>query len=309
MIISWIQHHGRSARIASLLDLDARWVTSDGRLAVRYVRQVLQTRKLLREELPRVTLVMLPPFPALVATWLTSRSTVIVADVHTGALYDRKWRWSIPSLAWLLRRRGGAIVTNDDLAARLERLGVATLTLHDPLAENRLAPSTESLDELLVPLSYAADEPVGQLLTAIREHPDKTFYLTGRAPESLRAIASPNVVFTGFISLVEYEELAGRVGAIIALTTREHTMQRAGYEAIELGKPLITSRKDVLVDYFESAAVYAEPTRGSISEAISVLDKEYEYYVKEMFTRRGDILATQQRDRSRILTWVDSLKS
>ena len=50
-----------------------------------------------------------------------------------------------------------------------------------------------------------------------------------------------NVRLTGFLPDSDYVGLILASDAVIALTTMDHTMQRGAYEAVYLGRPVITS--------------------------------------------------------------------
>ncbi|MCW2620453.1 MAG: glycosyl transferase group 1, partial [Frankiales bacterium] len=92
--------------------------------------------------------------------------------------------------------------------------------------------------------------------------------LTGRAPEEVRAAAPANVHFTGFVSTDDYLALVHAADVVLALTTRELTMQRAAYEALCAGRPLVASGTDTLREFFGDAAHYADPTAESIAGAV-----------------------------------------
>lgn len=282
--LSWIGHHGRSAAIADALGIEASFVTGgSGPAPVRYVRAARETRALVRRhgrEISHVIL-MLPPFPALLAV-IASRSDLRIAgDLHSGVFNDRKWSWALrPTLA-ILRRRGIAVVTNEALARVCRAHGVETVVLHDMIEdfEGEAARPPFGLSPasyVLFPVTYAADEPIEAILAAASQLPEQTFVLTGRAPESIRAGAPANVIFTGFVSQPDFESLLRNAGAVAALTTREDTMQRAGYEAVSAGVPLVVSSTAVLREYFDSAAVYtdasAEGLRTAVGEAMSGRD-------------------------------------
>ena len=208
--------------------------------------------------------------PPVLALWAvvsaTRKNTYVIADLHTGVFTDPKWSWAATGTLRLLRKhKRAAIVTNESLARRCRSAGVDTYVLDDAVPR-RVGSAQDSLqadalkllsaDEyLLVPLAYAADEPLNEILDAAADDAGRTWVLTGNAPEHVRRKASANVLFSGFVSNDDYNWLAANAGAILACTTEEDTMQRAGYEAVSWERPLVTSATDVLVDYFGDAAV------------------------------------------------------
>jgi hypothetical protein len=58
------------------------------------------------------------------------------------------------------------------------------------------------------------------------------------------------------------------VDAVMVLTTRDHTLQLAGWEAIAVGTPLSTSDWPYLHELFSTAAVYVAPTAESIRDGV-----------------------------------------
>jgi glycosyltransferase involved in cell wall biosynthesis len=119
---------------------------------------------------------------------------------------------------------------------------------------------------VLFPLSYANDEPVDEILEAARALPSVEFVMTGNAPSAVIDAAPSNVLFTGFLSHEAYSELVQDAALVGALTNRPHTMQRAGYEALERSKPILTTDTEALRHYYGDFAVYAD--RNNSSESI-----------------------------------------
>lgn len=282
LFVNWIGFHGRSADLAVNLGVREFYTTGgSGNRIIRYVRQWRETVATLKGLRPSTVIVMQPPVMALwAARFGTARDTQIVADLHTGVFTDPKWKWAWKGILRSQRQRGGGvIVTNESLAERCRSYGVRTFVLDDAVPrrvgkasatpeDGRLA-RLEPDEYVLVPLAYAADEPLDEILDAARAVPDRTWVFTGRAPDTVRAKAPGNVLFSGFVSKSDYDWLAANAGAILACTTEEDTMQRAGYEAVSWERPLVTTRTRVLTAYFGDAAIFAAPTAGELSSAVS----------------------------------------
>nr|WP_223205727.1 glycosyltransferase [Gordonia jinghuaiqii] len=175
----------------------------------------------------------------------------------------------------MLLRGGTCVVTNYALQEQCNRAGLDAIVLHDPLPENiqgdagERSPNEEPV--ALCPLGYANDEPIDELLAAAKDLAADgiQFRFTGRAPESVKNAAPPNVSFTGYLSDGDYDAELAKCDVVIALTTRDHTMQRAGYEAISAAKPQVTADFTVLRDFHDSAAVYVDPhDRADIAKGV-----------------------------------------
>lgn len=294
--ISWFKHHRRSVELGQALGADVHFVHSDRRqLLLRYVDQWRRTRRLIRERAPNVIQVMQPPAVALVcvASARRPKPSVIIGDLHTGVFTDPKWRWASKLVLWILRHRGFAIVPNDELAALCREAGVEAFVSH-----GFVTPRTQLKPEcpdgfVLAPLSYAFDEPFKEIIAAALALPHRRFVLTGNVPSAVRSAAPRNVTFPGFVSIDQYLELRDQAAMILALTNQEMTMQSAGYEALIDAKPLVTSPRRVLVQFFGDAASYAASDGRSIAVAIESVFTNYADFCRRIGERRERQLRDQ----------------
>lgn len=277
--ISWTSENGRTTDLAMALGLEPIFVHLPGRFGLlgRYLRQFRATRRILAEHKPQAAALMLPPIPALWAIATSRhRPARLICDLHTGFFLDPKWRWAaVPGLRLMRSIRATALVTNEALRERCVAEGVSAVVLHDVLRPPRA--SSESRGYLLCPLSYANDEPIAALIEAARVTPHVAWVFTGRAPASVRRGAPANVTFTGFVEDEEFAGLVAHAAAVVALTTRPHTMQRAGYEAFNVGVPQLTSDFPELRAFYGDTAVYANADDASIAagaEAVLALGSE-----------------------------------
>jgi glycosyltransferase involved in cell wall biosynthesis len=269
LFVSWVGFHGRSARLAADLGAEAAFVAvgrSGNRWTapVRYARQAVTTVALLRRRRPRVLVVMGPPL-ALVALAALVHRGVLVLDAHTGAVLrgDRVRR----SFVWLARRADVVVVASEALAARVRaEHGIDALAVHDPVPDAAAsAPAPSERFTAVFPAGWRADEPMDALLGAAVLVPDVEVVITGRPA---RTDVPANVRLTGFVDDATYASLLAGAGVVLALTTRPLTMQRAGYEALGFGRPLVASDTDVLREFFTGGTVFAAPTAASLAAAI-----------------------------------------
>lgn len=298
MFVSWTRQNGRTADLATTLGLEAQYVYLPSKLGLagRYGRQLRATRRLIATRQPRSVALMLPPAPALLAfVGLGKRRPSRLAfDLHTGFFLDPKWAWALtPSLRVMRRLGGTAIVTGSHLKGVCEAAGVPAIVLHDALFTDTQTAAPGNY--LLCPLSYANDEPVLEILAAARATPEVEWRLTGRAPEAVAAAAPPNVTFTGFVSEPEYDALLRGSLGVVALTTRAHTMQRAGYEAFGAGVPQITSDFAELREFYGASAVFAAPHAASISAAVRELREHRAMLIADLERIRTQRVEEQQQ--------------
>ncbi|MDV6266542.1 glycosyltransferase family protein [Rhodococcus globerulus] len=281
IFISWVKYHGRSEAIADAVGAKAVFIVDEREnisVIRRYFRQSVATYGLIRKTQPRVVIAMLPPAPLILVLLLAGvRRAQIVADLHTGFFTDPKWKWACNSTLRILRR-SMVIVTNSDLKKYCDVQGNSTLVMHDLLEspDDAVERTFEEFQEptVLCPLSYANDEPLAEILEAAANLTSVKFIFTGNAPEWVRVTAPSNIEFAGYLSNEKYWETLNKSWCVLALTTRDSTMQRAGYEALISGKPLLTSDHSVLRDYFQDAANYCDQSSESIrSEILQTIER------------------------------------
>ncbi|ACL40908.1 glycosyl transferase group 1 [Pseudarthrobacter chlorophenolicus A6] len=299
--VSWVDHHRRSAELAGALGVEPTFVRSNARfLPVRYFRQWIATWRLLATDADAV-LVMQPPVLSLACAYLhTNRRTTLIGDLHTGTFRDPRWKWAAPLVLAMLRKRGFAVVPNEALAELCRSSDVPVVVSHGYLTEFDFAKVSEAptmvrdgLSFVLVPLAFAYDEPIDEILEAARITPQLTWVLTGKAPQSVAASAPKNLILTGFVSKEEYSGLRANASVVLAATTAEDTMQSAGYEALAAGTPLVTTPTKVLREYFGDAALYAAPKADSIAEQVSHAFMNLPYLANRMEGLRKMRIAEQ----------------
>jgi glycosyltransferase involved in cell wall biosynthesis len=246
----------------------------------KYVIQALRTLQRLFRDRPRAVHVQNPPFVCGLTVALYCRLTRSCYVVeHHSAAFGRAWDWARPLQKVVVRRAAINIVTDGHWGDLVRSWGgrrspARALVMHDAfleLPEGRpfaVGPGRT----IAFAGTFADDEPLDAVLAAARLLPDVRFYVTGdttKAPSPALAQAPRNVTFTGFLDVNgEYLGLLRAADAVMVLTTRDHTLQLAGCEAIAVGTPLITSDWPYLRELFSTAAVYVAPTPQSIHDGV-----------------------------------------
>ncbi|MFC9836882.1 glycosyltransferase [Rhodococcus sp. NPDC127530] len=307
LFISWINYHGRSKDLADSIGFAPVFINRrTGPPALRYVMQAASTARMILRHRPKVVAVMLPPLPLLLTVRVLSLvlGYRIIADLHSGVFLNPKWRWALRYTLSAIGRSNVAIVTNSALQDMSTSRVPQTIVLHDLISLPAFEELTSNSPYVLVPLSYANDEPLESLIEAARITPEVRWVLTGNPPTSLRLSAPGNIQFPGYVNVSEYRELLANASVVVALTTRAHTMQRGGYEAISAGRPLVTSNFKELRDYFGDAAQYAESTSESISRAVAIVLSNHDTYVRKMRTLAHTRHAEQESRISELTGWI-----
>lgn len=241
----------------------------------KYALQTAATLYHLFRERPTLVLVASPPVFSIVPVWIYCRlaGARYVIDAHTGVFDDNRWKWLTSLSRYFSRCAATTIVTNGFLKRIVESWGAQAMIIGDvPVS----FPLTKEVDlgagfHVVVINTFSQDEPLDAILAAASALPQVKFHITGNpkhARQTWSAISPPNVRFTGWLSDTEYAALLRSVGAIVCLTTRDHTMQRGAYEAMALEKPLITSNWGLLRDTFYAGTLYVDNTPQDITAAV-----------------------------------------
>jgi glycosyltransferase involved in cell wall biosynthesis len=290
----------RTRPLAAALGIEVRHVYSTrrrGALAavVKYPYQAVATTWYLLRRRPSLVFAQHPPsFTAMVAAaYGAITGSPYVVDAHSDA-FDSPW-WSRPR--WLqrvvARRALTTIVTNDHFADLLRAGGAHASIVRDFPTELEPAsyPMAPGLNVVVI-ATFAPDEPLAEVVSAARALPDVTFRVTGDTRREGAAIPSdlpPNVELTGFLPAADYYGLVHGSDAAMALTTRDHTMQRGACEALSLGTPIITSDWPLLRTYFCKGTVHVDNTAAGIRDGIDRLRGDLDRYRKEIVELRTDV--------------------
>jgi glycosyltransferase involved in cell wall biosynthesis len=297
-------HGPRSTVFARELGIDVRFVystTARGlRVALRkYGYQAVKTLLLLYRERPEIVFVQSPPSFAALFVYLycaITRSRFFV-DAHSGAMQSPHWmkpRWLYRFLA---RNAIATIVTNEHFAGFVRAQGGRALVLRDiptEFSDGGGFPVDEGFTVVVVN-TFAPDEPLHEVLAAASGIEDVTFYVTGdtnRPGAVIPATIPENVRFTGYLPDESYYSLLKASGAVMCLTTRDHTMQRGACEALSLGKPIITSRWPLLEDYFHKGTIHVDNSSAGIRAGVTEMVAHHDRYRGEIVELRED----QQRE-------------
>ncbi len=242
----------------------------------KYILQSVATLYQLCRDRPSLILVASPPVFAVLITWVYARVFRVpyVMDAHTGVFDDPRWTWLLPLSRFLARQAAVTVVTNGYLKAQVEGWGAQAMIIGDVPVE---FPDTEPVAlgegaQVAVINTFSQDEPLDEILIAAAALPDVRFLITGsvrHARISWAAPPPPNVRFTEWLSDDDYAALLRAADVVMTLTTHDHTMQRGGYEAMALEKPLITSDWGVLRETFYLGTLHVANTPEAIAKAVT----------------------------------------
>ncbi len=316
LFIDWVEECSRSDRIAEQLGMQlVRHHKPRGNLFSLIGKYGLLTFRTLRDlfRLRPQTIVCMSPSPlTALPVWLYAKRTGArwAIDAHSGAFIGPPWERFSFLTRFFCRRADQTFVTNEHLAAWVEAAGGTAFILEDVPTETE-PPQPISLPDgfhVVLAGSWTQDEPTDIVIAAARALPRITFHLTGNpkgpAGEHLLRTRPENVVLTGHLPRKDYLALVAAADAAIALTVRDHTMQRSAYEAIYLGTPVIVSDWPILRANFESGGVVTKNTVEDLIAAISRAEECIDALRRGALELRDAKLARWSRNQTHLLGFL-----
>lgn len=188
-----------------------------------------------------------------------------------------------------LKHADMTIVTNDYLRGHVEEKKGCGVVLEDkiPSFDSCTKISLQGKLNAVFVTSFSADEPIGEVIDVYSKLGDKiSLYITGNYKKfaDYERYSSPeycNIVFTGYLSEEDYQNLLYSADIVICLTKNEHTLTCGAYEGLSLGKPMILSNTETIRAYFFKGAVYADPDRDSIMKSTLACIADYDQLRKD----------------------------
>jgi glycosyltransferase involved in cell wall biosynthesis len=279
--VSWAPYCSRSDSIAAHLDgkshmvYSARYGSHVPTIPFKYLSQTIRTLRILFRDRPGTVFVMTPPVFACLPAWIYCRLTgaSYVIDAHTGAFLDARWKPLLFIHRWFSRRARTTIVTNEFMRDMVRSWGAQTTIVRDVPVRfpEPIRPTLDGDCNITLVSSFTRDEPLEVFFDAAARLPEVQFHVTGnyrRADPRVLQKKPQNVRLTGFLSDAEYVGLLLASDAVISLTTLDHTMQRGAYEAVYLGRPVITSNFDLLRRHFCKGSVHVDNTVEAVTSGI-----------------------------------------
>lgn len=274
--IDWGRHartHSLVARLGvELLELDER-----GRRLPRYLKCTRATLCYLHEARPTVVIATNPSLVLCCLLYLARPyfGFRLVLDAHFfGVTAPHGNRLHQFVLDYLNARANLVIVTNDQHAQDLERIGGRSYVCQDPLPT---IPPVSSRDEGLAGksafliCSFDIDEPYEAVFEAFSELRDEGFalFVSGNVRKAQTDLSRYHwVTFLGFVPDAEYVRYLRLCDVVIDLTTNENCLVCGAYEAIAAEKPLVVSRTQAIAAYFGNAVVLTDHDSRSICASV-----------------------------------------
>jgi len=300
MVIAWAPYSRRSEVFARELRATLRCIhylkfQAPPYAPFKYILQAVRTLQTLFEQRPEVVFVQNPPFVSglVVSFYCRIARAQYVLDHHSAA-FAPIWNWTQPIQKRLARDAVVNIVTNQHWADVIHSWKAPALVMGDPFADlppGEQFPIASGLTTMAFVQTFAPDEPLEAVLEAAAQLPDVHLYVTGdisRRSASFLEGKPHNVTYTGFLPDSQYVGLLRAVDAIIVLTTRDHTLQLGGCEAVSAGKPLIVSDWLFLRQFFSKGAVYVKNSPENICQGIREVQRRKGQLRREIVALRAE---------------------
>jgi glycosyltransferase involved in cell wall biosynthesis len=279
--ITW-EIQRRTTELSAALNVPLFQYLSSSEYLMRFL--VLSARTILKLfiDRPEIVIVQNPSMSLTAVTCLLKRFMCfsLVVDRHSNFKFDTMGLRSLKYKAfhflskYTVRKTDLTIITNKFLKELVGTWGGRGFVLPDKLPRLSLAEKRPLAGEnnIVFVCTYSADEPIDEVIKAAHLIDSSiVIHITGdywKLEKRHIAEAPGNVVFTGFLDEKDYQSLLYSCDVVMVLTTNDHTLVCGAYEAVSLGKPLILSNKEALLNYFNKGVVFTENTGESIANAI-----------------------------------------
>jgi hypothetical protein len=274
--LAWASFQPRTRILADELDGEARFVAAGGPAPLRYLFCAVKTWLALSGGRPDRVLVITPPVFAPLTAWLwcALHGRDLVVDCHTGAFHSARWAWARPLHRLLLRRARAVTLHTEPAAELVAAWGATALLLPDDVPSDQdVDPgATASGARVVVAGSLDENEPVAEALEAAALMPDVTFAFTGdpaRMPAKVLSRVPGNVTLTGYLPYGAFLAELRSAELVAVLSTDPEIMNRAAFEAVGLGSPLLLSDLPGLRARFGAAARFTANDPAAMADSIA----------------------------------------
>jgi hypothetical protein len=284
--VSWSEDDGRAIEIAAAMGGEARVFYDLGivwrpLIPLRYAISAVRTATYLLRRRPRAVIATNPPiFPALIAlAYGCVASAPVALDSHPSAFGNAPLARRLAFVhAWLTRRASATLVTVDQLGEVVERWGGRPEIVHEapPAWTVRAAPELSGRPRVFYIGRFSGDEPTSEVVQAARLLPDLDIHVAGdrrKCPTALLANAPANVTFTGFLRGEDYRRAIEEADILLVLTTHPHAVNRAAYEGVYAGRPMVVSRLPTMIRLFPFAIHVPNDAAGIVAGLRAAADR------------------------------------
>ena len=291
--ITW-ENQRRSIELSKILNAKLFLLQYSG--LQRYIKLTYETIKILQINRPVILFVQNPSMilTTIACIYKIIKGNILIVDRHTTFLLNKRFKYTPTLLLFIIlhkltiRIADLTIVTNEFLASIVIKLKGNPFVLPDKLPTlvgSRKIKLNGTKNVLLIS-SFDFDEPINEIFVAMKSFIKNKIYLyiSGNYKKLYKKIIKNkpfNVILTGYLSEEDYVNILFSVDIVMVLTTADYVMLCGCYEAISAEKPLITSNKKVLKDYFKGA-IFVENEAKFITLGLQEALNNTSYYQREI---------------------------
>lgn len=291
LYVSWIKYQRRTKTIIERFGMEEYTLAYEFekrnafvKTLATFLKSFLTFTKLMRYQ--GVVFVQIPSVFLLYTVYfsrLLNSKLFVVIDGHNNLYYESKWS-KFPLLPQALAKQDLVLVHNshvlhhaDDRFKTLKNISVAKdLVPKFEHSESKSASFTELAlpsEYIFIPCGLGFDEPILEMLEAIKMTPEVNFVITKRAEQLSKFINEPNydfpsnLIFLGFISEEAFNQVLQHCSSVLVLSTREGTQPSGAIEAMGAKKCLIISDSALTRELFPDFSVFCDNDSESMSKA------------------------------------------
>ncbi len=254
-----------------------------------YFPKAVENIRILRRENPDVVIITNTTWVISTLNFIYSKifGIKLILDSHSCAFDHSFLKYPLFLSKFYAKHSFLSLVTNESHHVMLNKNNAESIVLNDIPFEDKLK-TGEKKDlgnkfNICYVCTFAEDEPFNEVFKAGEELEDVKIFVTGNYKRvGINPDNFKNISLTGFISNEDYRLYLNNTDVIMTLTTRDDTMQRAGSEAISVGKPLITSNTEMLRKTFYKGSVFVGSTSEEIKKGIEQVKNNYDVLKKDM---------------------------
>ncbi|KAA0890510.1 glycosyltransferase [Oryzomonas rubra] len=273
--ITW-ENQIRNKSMASLMDADLYIFAHKGNRLKRYVHCSYDTIRTIYFDNPAVVFAQ---NPSIFLNYLLILIRPIfkfklVSDAHFGGVIDFIGSSVFQrALDRCNKSVDAVIVTNKAHADHIHSIGGNVFVCEDPLPNLECYNNhVEEIEKMVLFIcSFDIDEPYDLALDAASSLIEDGFmlYVTGNYKKvNIKPGNYPHVRFLGFVPEHEFYEKLFQCSIVLDLTNHENCLVCGAYEAMSAVKPLVTSDRKCLKEYFKSGTVFTRHEKACLVEAV-----------------------------------------
>lgn len=277
VFMSW-ESHRRTRGISAALGCQLVEILSSAPRWMGHPWRMLKTWFYFLLLRPSIVFVQCPSIFLAGAALLYKKITgsLLVVDAHNEAVvpFGPGGKWYRGFVKKLHEEADWVIVTNTPLADEVRKNHGRPLILPDRIPEflsvAQFQPS-EKKNAVFI-CTFSPDEPYGNLIKAAKlMGTDFQMFITGnfqKADQNILNQAPSNVRFTGFLSEKDYLRTLQQANLVIDLTEMDNCLVCGAYEAVSLGRPLLTSDTTALRRHFRKGTIYSKHSPEELADSI-----------------------------------------